>query len=89
MSVYVDDCGENKSESILQVPLLGTSVKIGKDIQAIIIGIAIYPRSVEYKVAWWNGRDRKEAWVNCVEVTQIQVARIIGFYNPQSLAPNP
>lgn len=49
---------------------VGIKVKIGvgEKIEGIIVGVAIYPHSVRYEVAWWNGRDRQEKWLDSSEV---------------------
>ena len=61
------------SESIKTISCLpvGTEVLIGENIQGRITGIGIRDNkgvTLRYEIEWWNGRDRKEAWIPAIEV---------------------
>jgi hypothetical protein len=42
---------------------LGDKVRIDFDVEALVIGIAIYPSGVEYKVSWWHNGTIHDAWL--------------------------
>lgn len=46
----------------------------GDKIQGIVTAVTIYPYGVEYKVAWWDGRDRCEVWLTEAEVSPAERA---------------
>lgn len=48
---------------ILVIPV-GTPIKIGDDIDAIVAAVMIGDGShVRYQVTWWDGKTRREEWV--------------------------
>jgi hypothetical protein len=66
----------------MKVFKIGTKVKVGGDIPAIIVGIAIYTSSVDYKVVYWDDRTRKSEWVAESEillVDEYETKQNIGF----------
>jgi hypothetical protein len=66
----------------MKVFKIGTKVKVGGDISAIIVGIAIYTSSVDYKVVYWDDRTRKSEWVAESEillVDEYETKQNIGF----------
>lgn len=47
----------------------GSPVLLHGDIPATVLAVAIRSQSdFDYKVVWWDGRNRKEEWVNSREV---------------------
>lgn len=53
----------------LEVYPIGKKVMLADNIPGIITAILIEPKNcLQYKVSWWNGRDRKSEWVNSFEV---------------------
>jgi hypothetical protein len=62
---------------------IGTKVRIGKDIEGIIISIRIYyAKSVKYMVEWWDGKERREEELFPLQFTPIEDNPIlaIGFH---------
>lgn len=64
----------------------GSIVYIGHDddlIRAKIIEVCISMNRIQYKVAWWASRERRESWVESCEISQLaSPAQIkIGFLN--------
>ena len=60
----------------------GTSVLIGDDIPAVVMGVLIRAnKSVTYECSWWNGRTREEKWLaECeVEMADGREYSAIGF----------
>lgn len=58
----------------------GSKVTIGDKFDAVVLAISIRQASVQYEVAWWNGNDRKSAWLEANEVTPGEVKPlVIGF----------
>ena len=57
------------SESpVLQVIKPGSVVRLGT-IHALVTSVSISANNkVIYQVVWWDGADRKEVWVEAVEV---------------------
>lgn len=50
----------------------GTRVRIGGDIPGIVTQVCIRGESsltVQYLVAWWDGRRRVSEWVDPIEIT--------------------
>ena len=62
----------------------GTRVTIGDDVPAQVLFASIGPVGLTYTVAWWSGRDRKEATLYPFELTAYQDAETIaiGFRSP-------
>ena len=46
--------------------------RLAKDIEAIIIGVVIYPGKNEYEVAWIHSGDRKTSWVKYCEIERLE-----------------
>lgn len=42
---------------------LGDRAKIDGDVTVLVVGIAVYPSSIEYKVSWWNNGALLNEWV--------------------------
>ena len=65
----------------MKVLKIGTKIKVGEDIPATIIGIAIYTYSIEYKIVFWDSRTRKTEWIEESEITNMAVEdkQNIGF----------
>lgn len=59
------------------------SVRGGKDLPGLITGVGIYHRRIAYRVVWWDGETRKEAWLETFEVWPHpkQATLVVGF-NP-------
>lgn len=54
----------------INVFAIGTAVSIGPDdsgIDATITAIGVYPLGTQYRVVWWNGRERVEEWLTAGE----------------------
>ena len=60
---------------------LGTMVDIEKDIQGKIVGIQLDQNGTMYKIAWWNGRERKCDWLYDIEILRFSEPKSvqIGF----------
>lgn len=73
-----------KLRPVLEVYQCGSRVCLDRDIEAIVTEILIEGYSVQYKVAWWDGRARNEQWVNAAEVfaPQDTPELQIGFLTP-------
>ena len=58
------------STSTLNVPAVGTVCKIGDNIPAVITAVMFRGKDhhVSLEVTWWDGRQRREAWVDSSEV---------------------
>lgn len=57
---------------MIEVFAVGSAVMLHGDIPASVLSISI--RSVfdvDYKVVWWDGRNRKEEWVDHREVDAV------------------
>lgn len=52
----------------MNIYAIGSTVKLF-DISGKVSGVAIYPDGVQYRIVWWNGRERKEEWVHSFEIT--------------------
>jgi hypothetical protein len=49
---------------MINVYPIGTKVKLEKDVPGTITAILIEPGyNVQYKICWWNGRERKYEWL--------------------------
>ena len=61
---------------------VGSKVKLEADIPAKIIAVLLSPNNdIQYKICWWNGRDRKTEWMYPLEFTPESYSdvREIGF----------
>ena len=75
-----------ESKELLCVFSPGSMVYVGHDddlLKAKIIEVCISVDRIQYKVAWWASRERREAWVESYEISQFaSPAQIkIGFTN--------
>lgn len=66
---------------------IGTPVRIGKDVRAIVTEICIRGGdSVQYQCAWWDGLERKTEWLDQNEVSpdwDVDAKQVlIGFQTP-------
>jgi hypothetical protein len=59
----------------------GTKCKIGGTIDGLITAVVIDSNiQVQYKIVWWNGRQRKAEWFDPIEITIDNEPKIkIGF----------
>lgn len=74
--------GKLMSSPILNVYIPDTKVTIGDGIDGAIISLEITSKcAVRYQVAWWNGQERRTAWMNDDEfvVNEHEVQLAIGF----------
>lgn len=46
----------------------GSRVTIGGDVEALVLAVMIMTDGVQYKVAWWDGRERREEWIDPAEI---------------------
>lgn len=74
---------QHKSDHLLVLPV-GTKVHLGpdNDIEGIITAISIYGNNrVAYECVWWDGRQRRQGWVNSIELRDSEVVETqqIGF----------
>jgi hypothetical protein len=61
---------------------VGSTVTIGDDINGLVTGILLDGDGLQYKVAWWSGRERKCEWLTNDEVHPVNpIAVRIGFRN--------
>lgn len=59
---------------------IGTKIRIGQNIEAIILGICIYAHAIEYQCQWWNGKEVRREWLNAVEISTSEYIPLpIGF----------
>jgi len=72
------------SERIEKVVLRpGTKGNMSDGLTGLVTGGALYGTAadVQYRVAWWNGRERKEEWLRSSEIQACETKREmrIGF----------
>jgi hypothetical protein len=69
----------------LEVIAPGTSVELSAAprVYAVVTRVAIYEQNhVQYEVAWWNGLDRKTAWVESCEIVATGSSKLpVGFHS--------
>ena len=65
----------------IEVYKIGTKIKVGDDIPATIVGVALYTSSIEYKIVYWDGKTRKIEWIDESEfdTISIETKEKIGF----------
>jgi hypothetical protein len=49
----------------------GSRVRIGGDLEGIVLAVTIRRGAVSYEVAWWDGRTRHTDWLSAAEVALI------------------
>lgn len=60
------------AQMLLYAPGYPVEIGMGEDkFQAIVIAVAIHSHGAQYQVAWWNGRERKEAWLREYEIAPL------------------
>ena len=66
----------------MEVFRVGSAVFIGKDIPAMITAVCIRDSGVTYETVWWDGRTRKQEWLQADEISDEKVPSMqIGFKN--------
>ena len=66
----------------VEVMPVGSSVLVGDDIPATITGVWIREKChISYQCVWWNGRERKECWLERHEVQGLEETQgtTVGF----------
>jgi hypothetical protein len=69
---------------MIEVYPIGTKVTLEGGIPGNIIAILLEPRNgIQYKISWWNGRERKSEWLyDCVDFEPSKyTTQQIGFIN--------
>lgn len=58
------------ARSHIDVLACGTPVVLGpdRDIEGTVIDVGVRSGVVQYRVAWWSGRERKTEWLEACEV---------------------
>lgn len=72
---------QNKFRELL-VYRPGSEVNLGKDLKGIVSQVNIAGQGlVRYEVAWWDGNDRKTAWLEAHEIVSAPAASAlrVGF----------
>lgn len=68
---------------MIEVVRPGSRATIGGDVEAVVLAVMLMTDGIQYKVAWWDGRCRNEAWIEPAEIGPgPEVERVkVGFAN--------
>lgn len=65
----------NMNKLMVLPPGSPVEIGVGADrIRADVTAVCIYPHNIQYQVVWWDGRTRKQEWVNDHEVLPLAEA---------------